>query len=227
MNKLVDLTYPLDDNCPSWDNKTGFTLTNVLNYADCATEIKFCVQKIFLQAGIGTHMDAPAHCFANGLTIDKIPLESLIVPGIVIDVSHKADANYIITVQDLYDFENIYGHIAPNSLVIMKTGWGCYWANRMQYHNNWQFPSMSPELAKALLERQIVGIGIDTLGPDLPISGFPVHRILLGAGKYIVENVANVENLPFVGFQVMVMPLCIKNATEAPVRMTAFVKNYT
>jgi len=74
-----------------------------------------------------------------------------------------------------------------------------------------------------LLERSIAGIGIDTLSCDRGDQGFPVHRVILGAGKYLVENIANAKELPPTGGRILVLPLKLKHGTEAPVRLVAFV----
>lgn len=223
MPQFFDLTHPLTPMVPTWANDLGFQLETVLNYSECVAEAKFCVQRLCMQSGIGTHIDAPAHCFAGAITIDQLPLDRLIVSGIVINITDKAHANYVVSEQDLRDFEAQYGQIPMGSCVIIATGWDVYWIDREKYHNRWQFPVLSAAAAHFLVERRIVGIGIDTLGPDLPDSGYPVHRIFLGQGKYIVENVANAQALPPVGAQIMVMPLRIMGGTESPVRMIAVV----
>jgi kynurenine formamidase len=74
-----------------------------------------------------------------------------------------------------------------------------------------------------LLQRSIAGIGIDTLSCDRGDQGFPVHRIILGAGKYLVENIANAKELPPTGGRILVLPLKLEHGTEAPVRLVAFV----
>ena len=78
-------------------------------------------------------------------------------------------------------------------------------------------------MALLLLERGIVGIGVDTLSPDTPESGYPVHKVLLGSGKYIIENIANSESLPIQGGFIMGLPLPIVNGTEAPLRLIALL----
>ena len=74
-------------------------------------------------------------------------------------------------------------------------------------------------MAEHLLARNIAGIGIDTLSPDRPDSGFPVHQLLLGADKYIIENVANPQQMPKTGGFALVLPMKIQGATEAPTRL--------
>ena len=111
-----------------------------------------------------------------------------------------------------------------HTFVIFYTGWEKFWDTPTQYINGHEFPSVHPDTAKLLLERDIAGIGIDTLSPDTGKDGFPVHRAVLGAGKYLVENIANAKELPESGAKSLVMPMKIKDGTEAPVRLVALVE---
>ena len=74
--QLIDLTHTLDENSPAWDDGCGFSSSTVLDYADCTGETTFRVQHLTMPAGMGTHMDAPAHCCPNGLSIAQIPLNN-------------------------------------------------------------------------------------------------------------------------------------------------------
>lgn len=74
-----------------------------------------------------------------------------------------------------------------------------------------------------LLKRNIIGIGIDTLSPDRPENGFPVHNIILDAGKYIVENIANSSKMPATSAYILIMPMKIKNGTKSPVRLVGLI----
>lgn len=219
--KIIDLTHSLEPNIPSWEGNCGFYNEISLDYPDCQTEVKFRTQKIEMEAGIGTHIDAPAHCIPNGITIDELQLNNLIAPCIVIDVSKNAHEHYSVSIDDIKEFEKRYGVISEGQFVMIKTGWEQFWDEPKKYHNNHFFPSISAEAAKFLLERNIVGIGIDTLSPDRPESGYPVHSLLLGAGKIIVENVANLASMPPVGSFIIALPLKIKGGTEAPIRLVA------
>ena len=86
-----------------------------------------------------------------------------------------------------------------------------------------QFPGFLKETVDLLLKRGIVGVGIDTLSPDGSDMTFPVHHRLLGAGGYILENVANLDNVPEIGFYVAALPLRISEATESAIRCVAFI----
>ena len=66
---------------------------------------------------------------------------------------------------------------------------------------------------------------MDTLSPDVPKNDFVVHELMLGAGKYIIENVANAEKLPPVHSYVMSIPIKLAGVTEAPIRLIGLVKN--
>lgn len=217
--QLIELTHTLEETSPAWEENCGFLSSVVLDYTDCTNETSFRVQHLTMPAGMGTHMDAPSHCCPDGLSIDQIPMEQLVAPCVVVDVSQKADELYSVIPQDIIDFEKAHGLIQPESFVIIKTGWSRFWNNPIQYRNNYNFPSVLAETATLLVSRGIVGLGIDTLSPDRPMDEYPVHRILLSSGRYIVENIANSERLPPTGSFVMAFPLKIKQATEAPIRL--------
>lgn len=220
---IIDLTHDLTSLSPSWDKTCGFQYHNVIDYKDCATGLTFRVQHITMQAGVGTHIDAPAHCVEGGKSVAELDLNDLIAPGVVIDVSHKATADYKVGIDDVVNFEARYGQIKARSFVIIHTGWGKYWQKPEKYHNNYNFPFLAQETAELLLARKVVGLGIDTLSPDRPDTGYPVHKIFLEAGKYLIENVANAEKLPSVGSYILALPLKILQGTEAPLRLVALI----
>ena len=221
--KVIDLTHRLLPEVPSWDGSCGFELFIGTDYKDCTPPNLFRTNKIKCSAGIGTHMDSPAHVAPGGRTIDKLTLEELVTDCVVIDVSSEADANYIITPTVLEKFEKEYGEIKLNSFVIFYTGWDKHWGNREKYNNNHKFPSVDLSTAELLLKRGIAGLGIDTLSADTGANGFPVHHAILGADKYLVENVANAKELPPTGAKSLILPIKIKDGTEAPVRLIALL----
>ena len=220
---VIDLTHPISPDSPSWDASCGFQHKITLDYEQCTTTTPFRVQTIQMHAGIGTHMDAPAHCIPGGKTIEQLSLSELIAPCVVIDVSKEADASYVCESADIQSFERKYGTISRGSFVIIYTGWSRYWHQPKQYRNDLQFPSISKETALLLLEREVVGLGIDTFSADKADSDYPVHRALLGAGKYLVENIAYAEQLPAVGSYSMALPILTVGGTEAPIRLIGLI----
>lgn len=222
--KLIDLTHTLDATIPTWNGGCGFNHDVHMDYSDCLGEDKFRVMKVKMHAGIGTHMDAPSHCIPGGKFIHDFDVNDLLMPCVVIDVSDKCHERYSLSTQDVADFESNHGIMPKGSCVMVKTGWSKFWSKPSKYHNNHMFPSVSFKAAELLLERGVSSIGIDTLSPDRPEDGFKVHKIFLGAGKIIIENVANLENMKSIGGFVMALPIKIKDGTEAPVRLVGLIE---
>jgi kynurenine formamidase len=227
-HRVIDLTHPINESTPTWEQEGGFTMKITLDYDDCTTSAQFREQCCAMPLGIGTHIDAPAHCVKGGLCVNELPLSQLMVPAVIIDVSPRATQDFIVTDNDLRSFEDAYGIIPQNSLAIIHTGWGKRWTSPLSYRNAdhngvLHFPSVSPDAADLLLARNVAGIGIDTLSPDTEGTGFPVHKKLLQAGKYIIENIANADLLPAIGTFAIILPLNIEKGTEAPVRMIGIV----
>lgn len=222
--QLIDLTHTLDKTIPTWSGGCGFHHQVHMDYSDCGDEYKFRVMTVDMHAGIGTHMDAPSHCIPGGKFIQDFDVNELIMPCVVIDISHKCHERYSLSVQDVADFEVTHGKIAGGVCVFVKTGWGQFWHTPLKYHNNHVFPSVSPEAAERLLERDVDAVGIDTLSPDRPEDGFNVHKIFLGAEKMIIENVANLDSMPSTGSFVLILPMKIKNGTEAPARVVGVME---
>ncbi|OGT29933.1 MAG: hypothetical protein A3E87_09355 [Gammaproteobacteria bacterium RIFCSPHIGHO2_12_FULL_35_23] len=229
--RLIDLTHKIDSSIPHWDRGCAFKLLQAQDYLDCQGLVKFRAQDFHLRAGLGTHLDAPAHCIPGGRDIASLNLEDLIAPCYVINVTHKIqNPDYFISLADIKEFETKYNPNFKNSLLIAYTGWSQYWYQIDKYRNedekgNMHFPGFAVESIRYLLAKGIKGIAIDTLSPDGSHEDFPVHQLMLENGKYIIENVINVELLPEVGALIITLPLNIVNATESPVRMIALIDN--
>ena len=221
--RIIDLTHTLNESIPSWTGSCGFHQEIKLDYDLTTSDVSFRVQQLKMHAGIGTHIDAPAHCSIGKATVEQLDLNSLIAPCVTIDVSAQAHESYIVSLDDLALFEKKQGIIEPNSFVLIRTGWDQLWNQPKRYHNNFLFPSVSKEAADLLIERRTVGLGIDTLSPDRPESGYPVHATFLGSEKYIVENVANSASLPPTGSFILALPIKTRHGTEAPLRLIALI----
>ncbi|MCC6127633.1 MAG: cyclase family protein [Chlamydiae bacterium] len=218
-----DLTQPLSSKAPTWNGSCGFCLEIKKDY-----DRIFRVQQMKMHAGVGTHMDAPSHRFETGLSIADIPLDQLFAPLCIIDVSAKADADYRISLEDLKAYEAAYGQIPQNALVLGFTGWCRFWENSDAYRNldangEMHFPAFSAMAATYLLERKIVGLGIDTLSPDCLDPDFAVHKLILGAGKYILENIGDCSSIPAKDAYAIALPLRAEKSTECPIRLAALI----
>jgi kynurenine formamidase len=221
--RLVDLTHPLHPGIPAWGGRCGFELETVSDYGD-ADSAGFRIQRFGGWAGVGTHLDAPAHGVPSGRDSAGLPLESLTAPCVVVDVSEKAHDRYEVSRVDLEGFESRCGAIPPGSLVFIRTGWERFWNEPERFWNGGIFPSVSSTAAEFLLKRDVNGLGVDTLSPDSSGGNYPVHRLFLGAGKCLVENAAHLDLLPPTGAYVMALPLPVVGGTESPVRLVGLVR---
>ncbi len=217
---FIDLTHTLSPDVPHWGVDVAFKYNaRLIKSAETNGKMAFRVQRLEMSSGIGTHMDAPSHCYEQAASIHDIPLSSLITPCRVIDVSDRVYDQYSVSEDDVFLYEEKYGRIPDDSFVIIYTGWDQRWSQPEKYRNEKVFPNISVKAAQLLLARNIVGIGIDTLSPDAFGSDFPVHELLLSAGKYIIENVANAKKLNPADSYVFALPMKIMDGTEAPVRL--------
>jgi len=222
--KIIDLTHKINPGIPTWDLTCGYHIKTIFDYKDFPGEFKFRVQVLDIRASAGTHIDSPAHCFEGARDVSDISINELICPCVVINVSEKSNEKYKVSIEDIENFEAKYGTIKSGTFVLINTGWSKFWNDPKKYHNNLTFPSVSAEVAELLLERQISGLGIDTLSPDCDEKGFFVHKILLGADKFIIENVANLEMMPESCSEILIMPLNLQGAVESPIRLVGMVK---
>lgn len=221
--KVIDLTHTISGIVPAWDGRPVFELTTLVDYKDCVPPNLFRIQKLTTGMSVGTHLDAPAHVIPGGRTIDQITPEELVSECVVIDVSGDANEKYLLDTAAVEKFEREHGIIPANSLVIVYTGWSKRWEKPEEYHNNHVFPGVGLPAAELLLRRNIRGIGIDTFSCDTGQDGFPVHQAVLGDDKYLVENICNADLLPATGAKVFVLPMKVKNATEAPLRLVGIL----
>ncbi|MDP2192947.1 MAG: cyclase family protein [Alphaproteobacteria bacterium] len=212
---IIDFTHPLTEAMPTWTGGCGFKPEIKLDYHQQDGDVRFRVQQVKMHCGIGTHMDAPVHCIPSGLSIDQLPLKKLSAPLKIIDVSHLCHERYTLSLKDIDHSYDYADHI-----VLVKTGWGKFWDNPKAYHNNHIFPSVSAEVTQFFADQGIKGLGIDTLSPDRPEDGFSVHHIILGAGKFIVENVYFPPDLNTDGaLYAMALPIPMAECSEAPIRL--------
>jgi len=221
--KLIDLTHTLNASVPTWNGSCGFEQALKMDYEQGCR-----VQAIKMHAGVGTHMDAPSHFIRDGLSVADIPLENLIVPVCVLDVSNKCHPLYMISEADILAYEKTFQQIPEKCLVIAYTGWDKYWQTPSKYRNqnkngHMEFPGFSKKAAEMLVERNVAGIGIDTLSPDGSDMTFPVHHTILGSGGYIIENLTQCNQLPPMGAYVITLPLKAENGTESAIRAVGLV----
>lgn len=229
--RVIDLTYPLNSKNAFWPGES---------YNSFKHEVLASLEKDRVYSGrystpehLGTHIDAPAHFEPNQPTVDKIPLEDLVGLAVVIDVSLKAGANpdYRPKVEDITEWEKKHGTIPQGAIVLLYTGWGRRWEDYKRYKNADEngalhFPGFSRESALFLADtRQVKALGIDTLSVDYGLSGdFPVHHVFNSRGRWLLENLANLDKLPPTGATLIVAPIKIEGGSGGQARVWALVR---
>ena len=156
---------------------------------------------------VGTHMDGPLHMVKGGKKLSEIDPERFIANGYVIDVRGKAE----IEVDVLHGKD-----IKEGDCVLFCTGFSKDFRNPNYFEN---YPVLTEELAKKLVELKVTFVGTDACGPDT--SPYTIHRILLPNEILILENLTNLEKLLNVSkFEVIALPTKF-DADSAPVRVIA------
>lgn len=215
--EVVPLHHTISATIPTWHGECGFNL-EINNHED-----RFELHNIHMDAGIGTHIDSPAHLQKNALTILNFEQKHSYAWSYIWRPKQPITSTSTITYKDLVIFEQEYGPLEPGSWILFMTGWGNRFYDAPAYRNLDQdgimrFPTLCKEAAGFLIQRKIAGIGIDTLSPDIANNSFPVHNALLSSGIYIIENVAYKEMNHHTGY-LLINPLTASELTESPVRL--------
>jgi len=230
--KVVDLTYAFGPDTIYWPTAESFKLERVA-YGPTRQGYWYAANNLSMAEHGGTHMDAPIHFGAGKATADQVPLRSCIGPAVVIDVraAAAADRDYRLSVDDIRSWEARYGRIPSGAIVIMWSGWGAYWGDKLHYLGtdtagdvaNLHFPGFSKEAAEFLTtERDIAAVGVDTASMDHgPSTDFIVHQIINGADKPGFENVAHLDRVPARGATLIALPMKITGGSGGPARIVA------
>jgi len=233
-SKVVDLTYSFDEKTIYWPTAKPFTWEKEA-WGVSTGGFWYTAARYAASEHGGTHLDAPIHFGEGKQAADELPLAKLISAAVVINIVEACtkNADYLLTVEDITNWETQNGRIPNDSIVLIHTGWGRFWGDKKQYLGtdvagdvgNLHFPGISREAAKLLTEqRKIDAIGIDTASIDHgPSKDFMAHQILNGANIYGLENVASLEKLPAKGATVIALPMKIKGGTGGPARIIALL----
>ena len=164
---------------------------------------------------VGTHVDAPAHQIAGGDTLDDISLDRLVTHALTIDVSDRPPGPI-----GLAELESQLHHLHPGDILFLCSDNSRNWGTPA-YWTGWSYPDL--ECAQALVRCGISAIGFDGPSAD-PVDSTTndLHRLWLSSGRMIIENVANLTELP-ARSQVVVAPLRLARANGGPARIFALL----
>ncbi len=230
----IDLTYAYNEESIFWPTSEGF-LHEEVAYGVTEGGWFYSNNNFSLSEHGGTHFDAPIHFAEDRNHAEEVPLDRLIGPAVVVDVSDRAHPDYLVTSADLQGWETDHGPIPDGAILLIRTGWGQYWPDPVRYLGTdrkgpdavplLHFPGIGPEAASWLVEnRSIAAIGIDTPSIDYGQSStFETHRILYTRNIPGFENIAYLEELPEVGSFVVALPMKIEGGSGGPLRIVAFI----
>jgi arylformamidase len=176
-------------------------------------------RKLVLGTHTGTHIDAPRHFIPGGDTVDQIPLEQLVGPASVLDLTAFAEGMEV----GAEDLAFVLGE-RPVTRVLMRFDWDKK-LGTMAYYN--ESPFLTEEAAQWLVDKGCRLLGMDTAMPDNPINGrngpkdSPNHKIFLENGVILLEYLINLKALSQPVVELIVAPLKILAGDGAPVRAFA------
>jgi kynurenine formamidase len=226
---VIDLTHTLDEDTP-YIPVPGITFPFKKTPIATVAKNGVAAYRWEIHEHLGTQIDAPNHFFDDALSLERLPVASLVVPLVVIDVSTRAasDADTSVRVADVEAWEQRHGRIPNQAAVFMRSGWDVRIEDAKAFVNRdasgvMHFPGFSAEAATFLARsRDVAGIGVDTLSLDPgPDTTYAAHKAWLATGKWGVELVANLSNVPASGATVFVGATKVTGATGGPVRLIA------
>ncbi|MDA0174064.1 cyclase family protein [Solirubrobacter taibaiensis] len=176
-----------------------------------------------------THMDAPGHFIEGGRFVTQLKPAELVVPIVVVDIAAKArkNADAEVTPDDLKKWERKHGKIPAGALVAMYSGWasklGTPAFTGKDAAGVFHFPGFSADAVDELIKgRRAAAIGVDTLSLDNgPSTTFAAHVKWLGADKYGVECMKNLDKIPATGATATVGVIPWQQGSGGPARVLA------
>jgi arylformamidase len=181
--RIYDLSQPIFANCPQYPDANPRPVQIDMLYMVAVQGVN--KEVVRLSTHSGTHCDAPFHFFDDGATIDQVPLETYVGRAVIIDLRDKKPGTAI----EAADLESQTCRFGEGDVVLLNTGGGQRRENSRNFLTEYVY--LSGGAAELLVKRGIKGVGIDAVslgGYDDPEKAGPPHRMMLGHGKFIVED---------------------------------------
>lgn len=239
--RVVDLTQTLSEDTPllvlpePFGQTAAFSRQEISRYDDRG--VAWHWNNFTVGEHTGTHFDAPVHWVTGkdlaDNTVDRLPVQPLIAPAVVLDFSEEcaADADFLLTVEHIERWESQHGAIPAGAWVLFRTDWSKRdvdaYTNRAA--DGPHTPGPSTAAVEALIARDVIGFGVETIGTDAGQAfaltpAYPAHTLLHGAGKYGLQCLQNLDQLPATGAIVIAAPLKIRDGSGSPLRVLALVE---
>lgn len=225
---IVDLTHPYSPALPVYPGYNPVRIRPRFSIAQNG----FAANEVTFDEHTGTHVDAPSHFVSGAIAAGQLPVDRLVAPLVIVGIGDRAakNADTLVSVDDLLQWEKRYRRIPAGAFVAMHSGWDARIRDVNRFLNRdpkgtMHAPGFSEEAASFLVaQRDICAIGVDTLSLDAGAAQkFVAHVAILGAGKYGVEMMANLGGLPPFGATIIVGAPTHDGATGGPARVLALV----
>jgi kynurenine formamidase len=240
--EVVDLTAPLSEATPilqlpePFANTVNFSLREISRYDDRGPAWYW--NDIITGEHTGTHFDAPVHWITGrgGEDISQVAPRRLVAPAVVLDEAARvaADPDFLLTIDHVREWEKSNGPLPDGGWLLYRTGWDARSGDQEEFLNADETgphtPGIAPECARWLAEETpIIGIGVETVGTDAGAAHgfdppFPCHSYFLGADKYGLTQLRNLDRLPPRGAVLIASPLPIVGGSGSPARVLALVE---
>lgn len=230
-HRFVDLTHAFAPGIPHWKGAPN----EVRRDAYTIAKDGFWLQEYTHVGQWGTHIDPPAH-FHEGLrTVDQIRPDEMLLPLVVLDIHQQvaANADYVVTLEDVRQWEDRHGRIPAGAFIALRTDWSKRWPNGDAMANKGKdgldhYPGWSREVLQFLFEqRGATACGHETTDTDPGLAtshdDYSLESYVLGRDRYQIELLANLDQVPEVGAVVMVTFPKPERGSGFPARVIAIV----
>jgi arylformamidase len=198
----IDISVPLYSGMVHWpgDRPVRIRRTQQMVRGDACN-----LSSLSMSSHVGTHVDAPRHCLRRGKTIDELRFGALIGPARVVAIEHPK----AIAAEELRP-----ARVGRGERILFKTRNSKRCWNRDRFVSD--FVYLAKDAARLLAERGVLCVGIDYLSIDRTETT-EVHRLLLGAGVWIIEGL-NLSAVKPGSYELVCLPLRIQDGDGAPAR---------
>lgn len=239
--RIVDLTHTLDPEFPvlvlpeQFGQCAPFRIEEVSRYDDRGPAWYW--RNFSCNEHTGTHFDAPVHWVTGkdipNSSVDSLGVDGFVRPACVLDFTKevKDDPDFVLTADHIRSWEKRHGDIPAGNWVLFRTDWSK--RGYEDYLNLKEDGAHSPGpdagAIRLLIERDAIGFGVETIGTDAGQGGafdppYPAHTLLHGAGRYGLQCLRNLDQLPPKGALIVAPPLKIKDGSGSPLRVLALVE---
>jgi len=228
MARPIDLTHTLTPETPLYPVYDPVQVADKFSVAGEG----FYVRSWAFDEHSGTHVDAPAH-FGGEATVDAIAVDDLVIEAVLVDVRERvaSDHDALVVPDDVLAWESAHGPLPERCVLLALTGWGERVEDPIAYLNAdesgvMHSPGFHPDLAGFLADERpgVRAVGLDTASLDFgPSTDFAFHVAWLPTGRYGIENLARLDELPPRGARLVVGAPKLQAGSGGPSRILALL----